>query len=248
MKHLDLFSGIGGFALACEWAGIETIGFVEIDPFCQKVLKKHWPSVEIVEDVNNVEEIKNLIAKSELCGCLHGQVEKQSAEQGQQAQPDSESGCEPSILSADTRCLGQVPQSGRGLRDGSLDTELGRLLQDNPPSDVEDTQEKELQIQRQSSLWGSEPLLQGNTGIRQSTEPARTSDNRRKDSSSNDMRGMREVRDIQKRKDDDTSTSSGLQQTTGSDVALPEVSSSMAQEIHSKGGDNNGILLTAGFP
>ena len=61
MKHLDLFSGIGGFALACDWAGIETVGFVEIDKFCQKVLKKHWPDVSIIKDVNDVEEIKNLV-------------------------------------------------------------------------------------------------------------------------------------------------------------------------------------------
>ena len=54
MKHMDLFSGIGGFALACEWAGIETIGFCEMDKFCQRVLKKHWPNVEIVEDVNDL--------------------------------------------------------------------------------------------------------------------------------------------------------------------------------------------------
>ncbi len=58
MKHLDLFSGIGGFALACQWNGIETIGFVEIDKYCQKVLKKHWPDVPIVEDIRDVEGIK----------------------------------------------------------------------------------------------------------------------------------------------------------------------------------------------
>lgn len=56
MKHLDLFSGIGGFALAARWAGIETIGFVEIDPFCQKVLRKHWPEVKIVGDIHEVTE------------------------------------------------------------------------------------------------------------------------------------------------------------------------------------------------
>ena len=64
MLHLDLFSGIGGFALACQWAGIETIGFVEIDKFCQKVLKKHWPSVPVVEDIRNVEEIKQIVANA----------------------------------------------------------------------------------------------------------------------------------------------------------------------------------------
>ena len=54
LTHLDLFSGIGGFALAAEWAGFRTIGFVEIDTYCQNVLKKHWPDVPITEDVRNV--------------------------------------------------------------------------------------------------------------------------------------------------------------------------------------------------
>ena len=51
MKHLDLFSGIGGFALAAQWAGFETIGFCEKDPFCQKVLRKHWPNTFIFDDI-----------------------------------------------------------------------------------------------------------------------------------------------------------------------------------------------------
>jgi DNA (cytosine-5)-methyltransferase 1 len=40
--HLDLFSGIGGFAIACRWAGFRTIGFCEIDRYCQKVLAKNF--------------------------------------------------------------------------------------------------------------------------------------------------------------------------------------------------------------
>jgi DNA (cytosine-5)-methyltransferase 1 len=40
--HLDLFSGIGGFALAAQWAGFRTIGFCEIDKYCQKVLAKNF--------------------------------------------------------------------------------------------------------------------------------------------------------------------------------------------------------------
>ena len=55
MKHLDLFSGIGGFALAARWVGWETVGFCEIDPYCQKVLRKHWPNVPIYEDIRNLE-------------------------------------------------------------------------------------------------------------------------------------------------------------------------------------------------
>ena len=64
MRHVDLFSGIGGFALACEWAGVDTICFVEIDKFCQKILNKHWQGVPIIGDVNNVEEIKQAIEDS----------------------------------------------------------------------------------------------------------------------------------------------------------------------------------------
>ena len=51
MKHVDLFSGIGGFALAARNCGIETIQFVEIDKFCHKVLRKNFPGVPIHEDI-----------------------------------------------------------------------------------------------------------------------------------------------------------------------------------------------------
>ena len=40
--HLDLFSGIGGFALAVRWAGFRTIAFCEIDKYCRKVLAKNF--------------------------------------------------------------------------------------------------------------------------------------------------------------------------------------------------------------
>ena len=60
MKHLDLFSGIGGFALAARRVGWETVGFCEIDPFCQKVLAKHWPGVPIHDDVTNYKPEKNV--------------------------------------------------------------------------------------------------------------------------------------------------------------------------------------------
>lgn len=55
LKVLDLFSGIGGFSLGLERAGMETVAFCEIDKFCQKVLKKHWPGVEIFEDITKLD-------------------------------------------------------------------------------------------------------------------------------------------------------------------------------------------------
>lgn len=53
-KHLDLFSGIGGFAIAARWAGFETVGFCDNEPFSQSVLKKHWPRVPIHSDIREV--------------------------------------------------------------------------------------------------------------------------------------------------------------------------------------------------
>jgi len=55
LKHLDLFSGIGGFALGLEsTGGFETVGFCDNEPFAQKVLKKHWPDVPCFGDVRDV--------------------------------------------------------------------------------------------------------------------------------------------------------------------------------------------------
>jgi len=58
VRILDLFSGIGGFSLAASWVwgdDLEIVAFCEIDPFCQKVLSKHWPEVPIIEDIKKVE-------------------------------------------------------------------------------------------------------------------------------------------------------------------------------------------------
>ena len=55
MQVLDLFSGIGGFSLGLKRAGMETIGFCEIDPFCRKVLAKHWPDVTVHTDIRRLD-------------------------------------------------------------------------------------------------------------------------------------------------------------------------------------------------
>jgi DNA (cytosine-5)-methyltransferase 1 len=54
-KVLDLFSGVGGFSLGLErTGGFQTEAFCEIDPFCRKVLAKHWPNVRQYEDVREL--------------------------------------------------------------------------------------------------------------------------------------------------------------------------------------------------
>lgn len=44
MKHLALFNGIGGFQLAAHWMGWENVAHVEIDEWCNRVAKKHFPN------------------------------------------------------------------------------------------------------------------------------------------------------------------------------------------------------------
>lgn len=55
MKVLDLFSGIGGFSLGLERAGMETVAFCEFDKHAQQILKKHWPEVPIFDDVRTLD-------------------------------------------------------------------------------------------------------------------------------------------------------------------------------------------------
>jgi DNA (cytosine-5)-methyltransferase 1 len=61
LKHLDLFSGIGGFSLGLEaTGGFETVAFCDIDQYPRQVLQKHWPHVKQYEDIKelNYERLK----------------------------------------------------------------------------------------------------------------------------------------------------------------------------------------------
>lgn len=71
MNVLDLFSGIGGFSLGLERAGMRTVAFCEIDPFCRRVLAKHWPGVPCYEDVRSLTADRlrsDGIAADVICG------------------------------------------------------------------------------------------------------------------------------------------------------------------------------------
>ena len=55
MKIGSLFSGIGGLDLGLERAGMDVIWQVENDPYCNKVLEKHWPGVKRYGDIKDVD-------------------------------------------------------------------------------------------------------------------------------------------------------------------------------------------------
>lgn len=52
---IDLFAGIGGISLGLERAGFTCAAHVEIDPFCQRVLRKHWPGVPLFGDITTLD-------------------------------------------------------------------------------------------------------------------------------------------------------------------------------------------------
>ena len=56
LKTLDLFSGIGGFAVGLEATNFfKTTCFVEQEPYCKEVLRHHFPEVPILGDIKNVK-------------------------------------------------------------------------------------------------------------------------------------------------------------------------------------------------
>jgi len=60
LRHVDLCSGIGGFALGFQWAELsKPVLFCDIEPWSRKILKKHWPDVPIAEDVKELANDPN---------------------------------------------------------------------------------------------------------------------------------------------------------------------------------------------
>lgn len=53
-KLLSLFAGIGGLDLGFERSGFEIVGHVEVDKWCRKVLKEHWPNAICFNDVRKI--------------------------------------------------------------------------------------------------------------------------------------------------------------------------------------------------
>jgi DNA (cytosine-5)-methyltransferase 1 len=54
MRVASFFSGIGGFDLGFEKAGMKVVFQCETDKYCQQILKRHWPHVPIYEDIRTL--------------------------------------------------------------------------------------------------------------------------------------------------------------------------------------------------
>lgn len=54
MRVSSFFAGIGGFDLGFERAGMRVVFQCEIDPFCQRILKRHWPNVPLHDDITTL--------------------------------------------------------------------------------------------------------------------------------------------------------------------------------------------------
>lgn len=123
MKHLSLFSGIGGIDLAAEWAGFESAIMVERDPYCQQVLKKNFPTTQIFNDVTTFNGLE-----------LRGEIDLISA--GFPCQPHSLAGKRKASLDERdlwgevVRIVGEVQPRwflGENVR-GLLSSEHGRFF------------------------------------------------------------------------------------------------------------------------
>lgn len=134
IKHIDLFSGIGGFALAADrvFGEVEHI-FCDNEPFAQEVLKKHWPNSKIYGD------IRTLTADTYSNRCSGGHQKIDSTVTNEQTLSDSKRCTKPPSVFLLTGGFPCQPFSQAGKRKGTDDNrylwpEMLRVIQEFQPT------------------------------------------------------------------------------------------------------------------
>jgi DNA (cytosine-5)-methyltransferase 1 len=137
MRHLDLFSGIGGFALAAQWVWgdeYENVGFCDNNKFCQAIIKKNFNHAKIYNDIRELS-IERLVADADRGGRVHAAIKKRAGEEGEQAQRKLAAGYQLDLLTGGFPCQ---PFSFAGKRRGKSDDrylwpEMLRIIQETRP-------------------------------------------------------------------------------------------------------------------
>jgi len=143
----SLFAGIGGFDLAAERVGFEVKWQVEIDPFCRRVLEKHWPHVRRYEDVRqtHVADATHIGHSGGTATGSARQPDESSGDDGVWSKPVGRrdmdaAGCAGCLPAVDVLCGGFPcqPHSLAGKRGGAADSrdlwpEYARLIRELRP-------------------------------------------------------------------------------------------------------------------
>ena len=137
MRHLDLFSGIGGFSLAASWVWgeeYENVGFCDNNEFCQAVLRKNFTNAKIYKDIRELS-IERLVADADRGGRVHGGSEKLSDKTRKQAQHELAARYQLDLLTGGFPCQ---PFSFAGKRRGNQDDrylwpEMLRVIRETRP-------------------------------------------------------------------------------------------------------------------
>ena len=71
LRHVDLCSGIGGFALGFHWAKLsEPVLFCDTEPWCRQILNKNFPNIPIATDVKELaNDPERLVPDHEILSC-----------------------------------------------------------------------------------------------------------------------------------------------------------------------------------
>jgi site-specific DNA-cytosine methylase len=205
MRELALFAGAGGGILGGQLLGWRTVCAVEIDPFCREVLRARQvdgclPWFPIFEDVTHIRFDRS--AK-----ILY---DDRYYEEGQQEEVSAGSGC--------------------NVRERTVDPGSGGLLPDQPAGDVAVVDEPRGEVPEPEAIRTGEPVLQGRKAGKRPRTKSRREGRREGDSPA--IKRLRELWSgwpFQGRTHVDPGAPCGLQQAAGGDLALPAVSSRLAQ-------------------